>query len=468
MGNITGRFILPHPPIAVPEIGGDQAKKLIQTLDGFTAVGRRIAALKPGTILILTPHGPDFTDHFYVPDTRRVSGDLAAFGAKKILLGFDNDTALGKKLAQDAAAEHLSLGPVDHKTMKHYGLTYDLDHGVIVPLYFINHFYHDYRLLPIATAGLSGKECYRLGTVIRRCVEKTNGDVVVIASGNLSHRLRDNGAYRYDDAGAVFDEKIQALLKNGDGYGLLDFDPKLKEKASQCCFNAILTLAGTADQNEFSTEILSYEGPFGIGYLSGEIKLAKEKESALTEYLSDAAKCNGARIAKETPPQRLARTALREYLVNGKEAGVPDWVDTGLCRRKGGVFVSIKKDGQLRGCLGSTKATQPNLAAEIMAQAMAAGTKDPHFAPVQREEMDELDFAVDLLSAPEEITDRSLLDPQKYGVIVENHGRSGVLLPDLDGIDSVEEQLRIAREKAGIHPWRTIKIKRFSVIRYES
>lgn len=468
MGSIAGRFILPHPPIAVPEIGGDQAKKLIKTLDGFTAVGQRIAALKPRTILILTPHGPDFTDHFYVPDTRRVSGDLAAFGAKKILLGFDNDTDLGKKLAQDAAAGQLSLGPVDHKTMKRYGLTYDLDHGVIVPLYFINHFYNDYRLLPIATAGLSGKDCYRLGTVIRRCVERTEGDVVIIASGNLSHRLRDNGAYRYDDDGAVFDEKLQSLLKAGDGYGLLDFEPKLKEKATQCCFNTILTLAGTADQNEFSTEIISYEGPFGIGYLCGEIKLAKAKESALKDYLSDAVKRNGARMAKETPPQRLARTALQEYLVSGKEMDIPGWLDPGLGERKGGVFVTIEKNGQLRGCIGSIKATQPNLTVEIMTQAIVAGTKDPRFAPIQREELDELDFSVDLLSVPEEIRDKSLLDPKKYGVIVENHGRSGVLLPDLDGIDSVEEQIRIAREKAGIHPWRSIKIKRFSVIRYES
>jgi AmmeMemoRadiSam system protein A len=351
--------------------------------------------------------------------------------------------------------------------MKRYDLKYDLDHGVIVPLYFVNHFYNNYRLLPISTSGLSAKDHYRLGMVLRKCVEDTEGNVVVIASGNLSHRLKDNGPYRYTSEGAVFDEKVASLFKTGDGYGLLDFAPKLKEKATQCCFNSFLTIAGTADGSTFSTEIFSYERPFGIGYMSAEMKVGKAKESVFKTYRSNASKRNEIRISKESLPQRLARTALNEYLISGKKIEVPRWFDKSLCERKGGVFVSVEKDGQLRGCIGSTIATQPNIAEEIIAQAIDAGTKDTRFTPIQKEETDELAFSVDLLSAAEEVNDKSLLDPKKYGIIVENHGRSGVLLPDIEGIGSVEEQLRIAREKAGIHPWRKIKIKRFSVLHYE-
>lgn len=112
-------------------------------------------------------------------------------------------------------------------------------------------------------------------------------------------------------------------------------------------------------------------------------------------------------------------------------------------------------------------ATQPSIAEEIINNAIAAGTRDPRFAPIQAEELDELSFSVDVLSVPEEIVDSSALDPKKYGVIVENRSKVGVLLPDLGGIDTMEDQLKMAREKAGIHPWHTIAIRRFSVIRYE-
>ena len=129
------------------------------------------------------------------------------------------------------------------------------------------------------------------------------------------------------------------------------------------------------------------------------------------------------------------------------------------------VFVTLNKHGQLRGCIGTTSPTRASVWEEIIANAIAAGTQDPRFNPVREEELDELVYSVDILSEPELITDVSQLDPQKYGVIVKQGRRSGLLLPALEGIDTAEEQVRIAKRKAGISEG-DVTLRRFTVTRY--
>ena len=108
----------------------------------------------------------------------------------------------------------------------------------------------------------------------------------------------------------------------------------------------------------------------------------------------------------------------------------------------------------------------PTLAAEIIANAVSAGFNDPRFAPLRREELEQLVISVDVLSPLERISDPGALDPKKYGVLVRSGHRSGLLLPDLEGVDTVEEQLRIARRKAGIAPGEPVELYRFTVTRY--
>jgi AmmeMemoRadiSam system protein A len=131
-----------------------------------------------------------------------------------------------------------------------------------------------------------------------------------------------------------------------------------------------------------------------------------------------------------------------------------------------GAFVSLKKDGQLRGCIGTYGPTQPTIAAEIIQNAVSAGTQDPRFWPVETDEVADLDISVDILSAPERVDGLADLDTKKYGVIVKRGRRSGLLLPDLEGVDTVEEQVAIAMQKAGISPEEEIELYRFSVTRY--
>jgi len=161
----------------------------------------------------------------------------------------------------------------------------------------------------------------------------------------------------------------------------------------------------------------------------------------------------------------LARKSAETFVKTGQEISPPQEL-TPEMTAKAGVFVCIKKKGTLRGCVGTFMPCTENVAEEIIKNAMSAATRDPRFDPVTEDELQQLEYSVDLLSPPEKVSDISELDPKKYGVIVLHGSRKGLLLPDLEGVDSVEEQLRIAKMKACINPQDNVEIFRFTVSRY--
>jgi AmmeMemoRadiSam system protein A len=166
------------------------------------------------------------------------------------------------------------------------------------------------------------------------------------------------------------------------------------------------------------------------------------------------------------PLVQLAIDAIRCFV---KEKGIitPPAALADEMKEKAGVFVSLKKHGELRGCIGTLEPTRPNTALEIIHNAISAAARDPRFPPVEPDELSELSYSVDVLTKPEAIPDTKDLDAKRYGVIVESGGRRGLLLPDLEGVDTVEEQLSIARQKAGIGEGEPVKIYRFEVKRYK-
>jgi AmmeMemoRadiSam system protein A len=166
------------------------------------------------------------------------------------------------------------------------------------------------------------------------------------------------------------------------------------------------------------------------------------------------------------PMIALAKETVERYTRQGKMPPPPRNLSDEM-RRKAGVFVSIHKGGALRGCIGTFEPQQPNVAREIIANAVSAATQDPRFPPIAPEELDELDYSVDVLTTPEPIEDVSQLDPRKYGAIVECGWRRGLLLPDLDGVDEVKEQIDICRRKGGIGPDEPVRLYRFEVKRHK-
>ncbi|MBC7254087.1 MAG: AmmeMemoRadiSam system protein A [Actinobacteria bacterium] len=168
-----------------------------------------------------------------------------------------------------------------------------------------------------------------------------------------------------------------------------------------------------------------------------------------------------------SPHVSLAREAIekwvreRKILDPGPRENLPEEL-----RQRAGAFVSLKKHGELRGCIGTFQPTRETLAEEIVSNAISAATRDPRFNPVGPDELHDLEISVDVLSDPEPVEDVSQLDPRRYGVIVQSGGRLGLLLPDLEGVDTVDQQLEIARRKAGIGAHEPIHIYRFTVRRY--
>ena len=166
------------------------------------------------------------------------------------------------------------------------------------------------------------------------------------------------------------------------------------------------------------------------------------------------------------PLVRLAKETVESYVRQGK---VPKPEElTPEMKERAGVFVSIKKFGELRGCIGTFEPTKANVAEETIANAISSATRDPRFPPVNAAELPHLSYSIDVLTKPEPIDDQSQLDPKRYGAIVESGSRRGLLLPDLEGVNTVEDQIDICRQKAGISRYEPVKLYRFAVKRYSS
>jgi len=165
------------------------------------------------------------------------------------------------------------------------------------------------------------------------------------------------------------------------------------------------------------------------------------------------------------PVAKLAKETVESYIRESKISQPKEL--TPEMQERAGVFVSIHKHGELRGCIGTFEPTKGNVAEEIIANAISSATRDPRFPPIATSELDDLEYSVDILTKPEPVEDASQLNPKDYGLIVESGYRRGLLLPDLEGVDSVERQISICRLKAGIEADEPVKFYRFQVKRFK-
>ena len=172
------------------------------------------------------------------------------------------------------------------------------------------------------------------------------------------------------------------------------------------------------------------------------------------------------RRSSEDEYVQLARQALESYILRRERIGIPEGLPEEMTNARAGAFISIHKNGALRGCIGTIGPTTGCVAQEIIENAISAATRDPRFSPIEPDELKRLEINVDVLGEPEGIDSGDELDVKRYGVIVSSKGRRSLLLPDLDGVDTVEQQIDIARQKAGIGRFEKVKLQRFEVIRH--
>lgn len=440
MGNILGAYLLPHPPIILEEIGKGEEKKAKDTINGMKAVSQDIKEKSPTTIIIITPHGPLFRDSISISVEEQLRGDFARFGHDNLNFKFKNNLALAYKIIENSLKEGISIVEVDEKSSKQYNIDNSLDHGTLVPLYYVDKEYKSYNLIHITYGLLSPEGLFSFGKIIEKTVQSSEEDVVIIASGDLSHKLSKDGPYEYSPDGKVFDKKIIDIIRKGKLKELKLFDLNLAENAGECGLRSLMIMAGAIDGYRLETEVLSYEGPFGVGYATAKIDLFEGESSYV----------------------KLAKESLESYIRTGKEISTPE----NISGNKKGVFVTIKKNNLLRGCIGTIEPRRASVEIEIIKNAISAGTEDPRFQAVKESELDDLVYSVDILEEPEPISSLEELDIDKYGVIVFRGMKKSLLLPNLEGINSAEEQVDIALKKAGINPHEEYKMERFEVKRY--
>jgi AmmeMemoRadiSam system protein A/AmmeMemoRadiSam system protein B len=462
--SIIAGFVVPHAPILVKEVGKGEENKVIKTVESYKAVAKDIAKLKPDTIIISSPHAEAYSDYFSIAGTKTGYGSLANFNAPEVMINVNYDTELTdliEKLSQEISFPAGKLG-------ENSRTDFSSDHGSLVPLYFINQEYKNYRLVRLGLSGLSIAEHYRMGMIIQKAVEALGRNAVYVASGDLSHCQNKDGPYGFKPCGPQYDKMIMDTLEKADFRGLLNYDPDFLDEAEVCGHDSFAIMAGAFDRKAVETKVLSHENTFGIGYGVVEyfVKGDDVNRNFYDQYLDDRKELMEKKSKKADIFASLARRAINYYILNNKPLPLDASIPLELLNQKAGAFVSIHEDQRLRGCIGTIQPIYPNLAEEIIHNACEASTRDPRFDPILPKELPYLDISVDVLSPFEAISSKKELDPKKYGVIVMNSGREGLLLPDLEGVDTVDQQIKIAKRKAGIGDDEEVKLFRFTSRRH--
>ncbi len=443
---ILASFMVPHPPLIVPEVGRGGEEKVAATIASYKAVADEIADLKPDTIIITSPHSVMYSDYFHISPGSRAKGSFARFGAPEVSFDEEYDEELVKKICEISEEEFFPCGTDGERDR-------ELDHGTMVPLSFIRNIYKGGKIVRIGLSGLPLKDHYKLGTIIKIAVDSLNRRVVFVASGDLSHKLQEYGPYGFDPEGPEYDRRIMDVMGRAAFDELLLFDEDFCDNAAECGHRSFGIMAGAWNGLHVKAKVYSHEDITGVGY--GICSFYPEKSDIFV---------------------RLARLSLESYIREHKRIRIPEDLDLiadgdkipeELLTNRAGAFVSLHKNGALRGCIGTIGPTAPNLAQEIANNAISASTRDPRFFPVTEDELPFLEINVDVLGQPEDIDSKDLLDVKRYGVIVSTRdGRRGLLLPDLEGVDTVEYQVAIAMQKGGISLDEKYYLQRFEVIRH--
>lgn len=396
-----------HAPIVVPTVGGEDAPRCAATTRSMRELALRAVAHAPDRVVLISPHTPRHRTRL----AARVGphrGSLAAFRAPEVVV----DLPDAPEVAEALAAPEVDLGE-------------PLDHGAVVPLSFL--FDAGWRgpTAIVALPWVRGAEAEA-----GRALAKLPGRTVLIASGDMSHALTPGAPAGFSAVAHRFDEAWIDALRQHDWAKALAAPHR--DVAHEDVVDSV-SIAMAAVGGPRNDEVLSYEAPWGVGY--GLAVLFDEDPPAYAI----------ARAAVHAAVRRLPYTPPR---------GV---------RAPSGVFVTLLRQGELRGCIGHITPTCSTQEAEIAKVAPLAALDDPRFQPVSPDELDELEVEVSLLQPPEPIVSGKDLDPRRYGVIVSDGARRGVLLPDLAGVDTVDQQVALARRKAGIAESAPVELERFEV-----
>lgn len=478
--SIQAAFMVPHPPMIVPAIGRGSEEQILETTKAYEKAADEIAAIKPETIVITSPHAVMYADYFHISPGRRAKGSFANFGAGEVKFHEEYDEELRDRICSIASERHFPAGTLGERDPA-------LDHGTMVPLWFIRRKYDGFRIVRIGLSGLPLTDHYQLGQILQEAVEAEGRRTVIIASGDLSHKLQSYGPYGYAPEGPEYDSRIMDVCGRAAFGELLEFDETFCEKAAECGHRSFVIMAGAFDGIAVKASALSHQDVTGVGYgiCTFYPQESEQKESGLQRldpglgqpgsdpqrrflelYLQKKEKELAEQAQKADAYVKLARQSLESYIRRGERIPVPDDLPAEMLNTRAGAFVSIHKHGKLRGCIGTISPITANVAEEIIRNAVSASTEDPRFDPITEDELKWLEINVDVLGEPEKISSMEELDVKRYGVIVSCGFKRGLLLPDLDGVDTPKQQVAIAMQKGGIKESDPYTLERFEVVRH--
>ncbi|MBQ6323148.1 MAG: AmmeMemoRadiSam system protein B [Lachnospiraceae bacterium] len=393
---IQAAFMVPHPPMIIPEVGRGSEEQITETIRAYEQVAEEIAALKPETIIITSPHETMYADYFHIAPGGRATGSFENFGAYKVRFEEMYDEALVDRICLLALEEHFPAGTLGEKSAK-------LDHGTMVPLWFIRQKYHDFKIVRIGLSGLPLTDHYRFGEMLQEAVRITGRKVVLVASGDLSHKLQSYGPYGFAPEGPAYDARIMDVCGRAAFEELFDFDEVFCEKAAECGHRSFVIMAGALDGKAVKARVLSHQDVTGVGYGIATFYPEGEDENRhfLARYLTRLEKDVTVKAERADRYVQLARQSLEYFVRTGKELDMPDGLPEEMQKMRAGTFVSVHKHGKLRGCIGTIEPTTRCVAQEIIRNAIAAASRDPRFEPITEDELKWLEINVDVLGKPE-------------------------------------------------------------------
>lgn len=456
--------IAPHPPIMVPEVGHDAIAQVLGSINAMARFTERIITCGAETVVLVSPHAPLERDAFVAYQGPELYGDFAAFRARETRIAAQLDEELLQAIRCEAQVAGYAVSRIRGGA--------SMDHGINVPLYFLQQNGWRGGVIALGYSFLSNDDHLSFGACIKRAAGKVGRPIAIVASGDLSHRLKPEAPAGYDKRAHFFDEEIIGALRANSPERIVDVDQDLRALAGECGYRSMLVAIGAMREATAVCEVLSYEAPFGVGYLVAQLLAAPVNGRVLSE---PSALADGS--AQTTHPvigpdnledllPALARSAVETFVIEQSQIR-PPYLSESLSARAA-CFVSIKTNsGDLRGCVGTVEPVYTTLGQEVIVNAIHAASRDPRFQPVSVAELPQLRYSVDVLSSPEPTTFAEL-DPITYGVIVEDESgrRRGLLLPDIESVDTAAQQVEIAARKAGIPFGAPVRLSRFQVQRY--
>jgi AmmeMemoRadiSam system protein A len=443
---------MPHPPIVVAEVGGRRTDEAGRTVASMREAARRIVAHAPASVVLISPHSPRRHGAFGLWKAPRVRGSFAPFGAPAATISLPGHPDLASRIAHRATERQINTWFIPE--------TEELDHGAMVPLWFLVE--AGWRG-PTVVAGLTwpeGPGSRPFGEAIRAAIGESAEPVAVVASGDMSHRLKLGAPAGYHPDAAAFDDALIDILRSGDYARIERLDGRLRSDAAEDVVEPTRVVLECVHHSNTGHQVLSYEGPFGVGY-----GVAILFDEAQPRFQPEAGKSG---VEHDWGPglPDVARKSVTSWFSN-RDAG-PGETASAACLATRGVFVTLRDGrGDLRGCVGTILPRFAHVIEETWRNAREAAFRDPRFPPLVSHELRRIRFEVSVLGAPEPVESPDHLDPARFGVVVtSDDGRRGVLLPDIVGITTPEIQLKFARQKARIRPHELITIERFVVERF--